>query len=294
LLLFLDAGRQPEPQDDSPRGIKLDGPWPMPLDGFASWESLDRPVNLAWDLRPAEEFFNDGVVAFLPDRTGSYRGVSRSAAASSFVRPASATNGDLLPGPQTLQPPVPLPTTFTIALWAWLTPVPSDEPPHSGGALPRPAPILQLGGGHAVALHVNGLGLVGSQAERVEVPRGRWALLFFIVPHAGGTCKVSGAWDPVGVRPLGSLGILPVGAVLGGFGGKDPVGAGFLSQVAVWCFPLEIEKQREIFAADAARYGCIEESQFNAVRVGELPSRTNDQEAEFNRRLDLARRGSKS
>lgn len=293
LLLFLDAGRRDDPQTDPSRKIQLVGPRPMPLDGFVSWASLDRPVNLAWDLKPAEVMFDDGAVAFQPERTGTYRGLpARSVAPSSFVRPIS-TNGQLLPGPQLLSPPLRLTgnnVALTVAMWLWLPPRPVDEPPYSEAVNVGAAPILQLGGGCALALHVDGVGLTGT-AERVEVPRGRWTQLFLVSPGAGAACSILGAWDPVGIRQLGSLGSLPADATLESLGGQELPGAGFLSQVAVWGHVLEVEKMRAIFAADGVHFGCMVDSQVDAVRAGFLPSRTSQQDAEFTRRLDLARCG---
>jgi len=246
---------------------RLVGPRPMPADGFDTWQALGRPCVFAWSLGPAED--EEG-------STGNTAAVIRGG-----------------PGPQRLQPPEPLPASFTVAIWVRLLGQLGDDP----AALFEFGPTGELLVLRSAPGEASALGLLGSPCVHTCLPHDRWMLLLVVRTSADAKCAALSAWDAMGVQHLGELGPLRSDATLSGLGGGPPSRSEgvtlwrYVAEVAMWKRALTSKEQGLLFALRGADFGCLSQEQAEVMRTGRPPPRSEAQEAEFQARLELTRRG---
>mmetsp|Transcript_10836 Transcript_10836/g.24820 ORF Transcript_10836/g.24820 Transcript_10836/m.24820 type:complete len:698 (-) Transcript_10836:98-2191(-) len=236
-LLRFDATRVPYPQVDEDSGVRLDGPWPVPMDGIEAWEAGGRVV-LAWDLGPSPALTAqlENSVRFRPPGRGS----------------------------QVLQPAIRIPNgPWTIGLWVKWTE--GDIVPYGH------APLLRFSGGLTLGLDAHGLGFAGPEVEaarrgnglrpgRLQVPRNVWTAVFLAFTDEGEeVCNVYGAWDSRGLTHVGTLGPAPCRKELIGLGGDHH--AGYLAQFCVWPRLLDNQEQGRWFGTSAGRFGIAVQSE---------------------------------
>mmetsp|Transcript_58905 Transcript_58905/g.137651 ORF Transcript_58905/g.137651 Transcript_58905/m.137651 type:complete len:698 (+) Transcript_58905:154-2247(+) len=238
ISLKLDATQVPHPQVDEDSGVRLDGPWPVPMDGLEAWEAGGRVV-LAWDLG------------------GSSAPAAQLENSSQLRRPAR--------GRQALRPSLKMPNgPWTIGLWVkWA---------EGDGPLSQ-ATLLRFSGGLVFGLDSSGIGFGGPEVEaaleaarkerglkfrppRIQVPRDVWtAICLEYTDESAEVCEVHGAWDSRGFVRLGRLGPAPCRKELIELGGDGHVG--YLAQISVWRKVLDKDEQAGWFASSSSRFGLI-------------------------------------